>query len=225
MSRICSYFLALIIMLLATTVMAADNRWVCIEDDGIGQYYLDSKTTSYDSAANTVKFWVKYEQNSRIVNMDYYLVDISNTKYGILRSAFYQNKTYPEIKNYENVVPRNLIWPDDILEKAANIVCDNNNVKHMYPGGADRWHWLYSTEQCTYNYAPGMVFVDKEKRTVIMWTQSVYPEHGVGGVTRWVCDFNENMVEYTNSRGVYKQYVLPDTLEEAVWEKAEPYMK
>lgn len=216
---------ALIILLSTPTVIAADNRWVCIKDDSIGQFYLDSKTASYDSTTNTAKFWLKYEENTKVINMNYYLIDISNAKYGILRSAFYQNKTYPEIKNYNNVVAKYQIWPDDTLEQATNIICDNNNVKHMYSDNGNRWHWLYSTERCTYNYAPALVNVDKEKRTVLIWTQSVFPEQGIGGITQWICNLDENMIEYTNSRGVYKQYVLPDTLEEAVWEKAMSYIK
>lgn len=211
----------MMMFMFATVSFAADGRWIPIDEDGL---YVDSKTATYDADTNSIYFWTKYEQNSELINMDYHHVELNAAKECIVKGAFYQNQLYPKVRVYDDN-PNVDIWPDDAMEKAANIVCDMYGIAHMYPDTANRWKWLYSTNKRTTNYAPSMVRVDKGKNTVIVWTQGVLPDGTYTPSTKCTCYFDDNTIEYINSRGVLKQYVLPDTLEEAIFDVARTYLQ
>ncbi len=214
MKKLLILCLTMMLWLTASVSFAAKVQWVPIEgEEGL---YVDTETATYDAATSSIYFWTKYQEDSELLHMEYYHVKLDTAKECILEGMFYQNLVHPKVTIFPDK-PDVDVWPDDVVEKAANIVCDQYGIAHVYPDRANRWTWLYSSKGHSTQYAPDMVKVDKENNTVTIWTQEKLQDSNRTYVTRCICHLADNTIEYTNLKGVWTKEVQPDTLEEKIF--------
>ena len=222
MQKLLILCLVMVLSMVASTALAEEVRWAPIEgEEGM---YVDTETATYDAKTNSIYFWTKYEEAAELINMDYWHVDLNTAQDCVVQGLFYQNLVYPKVNIYPDK-PNVDVWPDDVIEKAANMVCDRQGAPRMYPAPDNRWKWLYTAPKRTTEYAPEMIRVNEADHTVVVWTQDILPDGSRTGSTKWICYIYEKAIEYINAKGVLKQEVQPDTLEDRIFTVARRYFE
>lgn len=213
--------LAIIITVISSTVSAENLRWKPL-DDNLDTYW-DMQTAKYNSNNNTITFWIKEMDDDKLFSMEQCIVDLKSCKYATICLVMYENGT-PTVRTYEYVKPLKEICPDGVIEKISNQVCDLYHLKHMHKD-EDRWRYLYDDGKYIIYYAPEWISVNNRDMTVMLWVHKVSKDGTESIPYKWICNFKNNVIEYMGAQFPIKRYVVPDTLEEVIWNKASTYIK
>lgn len=213
-------FMALIfffsILCTAGAAYAAD-RWVYMgKEEGMEGYY-DTQTARYDRSGNAVTYWFRWTTDGKPSSLDYITVDLSTKEYSMPKYAVYQKygnpKIYTNTAGYVSPVP-----PDSTIEKTVDAICDAYRVPHMYPNKEHRWTWIYSDDRKDIYLANDAYSVNGIDSKVTVWIKETYLS-GWTGVFRCIVDLDGQTIE-EHTKGVATVAVLPDTMEEAIYNKA-----
>lgn len=200
----------------ATTSYGAD-RWVYMgKEEGMEGYY-DTRTAHYDPAGHTITYWFRWMRDGKPAILDYITVDLTSKEYSMPKYAVYQKSGNPRI--YTNTAgPADPVPPDSIIEKTADAICDANGISTMYPDKEHRWTWIYSDDRKNVSLASDAFSVDRINAKVTVWIQEK-DLSGWTGVFRCIVDLDNQTIE-EHTKGVATVAVLPDTMEEAIYNKA-----
>lgn len=201
----------------AGTSYAAD-RWVYIgKEEGMEGYY-DTRTAHYDPAGNTVTYWFRWMRDGKPAILNYITVDLASREYSMPKYFVYQKygdpKMFTDTAKYKSPVP-----PDSRMEDIADKICDQYRIPHMYPGRAHRWIWFYADSEKDLYMANDAYTIDNDGSRIKVWIKEKFLNGG-SDVYKCIVDFNNDMVVVEHYKGPRNVPVLPDTPEEAIYNKA-----
>ncbi|WP_294024908.1 hypothetical protein [uncultured Megasphaera sp.] len=207
-----------LMVIISTSVVLAntqDSRWKwCNSTDHYSMYY-DTQTLKYDEANQAVKVWIKVENEKGEITSE------------LLTLISYRDKTETTLQSYlfKNGYPRpfnrginvtNPIVPDSSIELLANKVGAQFNLKPVYPGGPNRWKWVYSTSNQTISIATDCERYDSSSNTHTVWVKFT-DLNGFHYVTPYYCNFTDETIHSLTGTPTT---ILPDTKEEYIYNTA-----
>lgn len=169
-------FLCLLIFILCNTCFAStDSRWV-----STGYHYMehveeqfDSQTIKYDSNTHSITGWIRCGRKYGTDQfMQIYQVKIFLDKKTYRALNEYQLNNFGSYQKISDGWGEYLVEPDSTVEKLANMGCDANGISRMYPGGTNRWVWVFSTDHYTCTAAQDMIQKGTQNHIVKFLAQS-----------------------------------------------------
>lgn len=209
--------LCLLVIISASVVLAntQDSRWKWYYSTAVDSMYYDTQTLKYDEPNQAVKVWVKTEDlkgqktSERLILISYR--DKTETS---LQNYFFKNG-YPHLYNMGKI-NTNVIYPDSTIESLANKVGAYFNLKPIYPGGPNRWKWVYSTSTYTLSIATDCERYDPESNTHMIWIKSTTLK-GSYYIDTYYCNFSDETIRRAYGK---PKPVVPDTIDEYIYNAA-----
>ena len=218
-------FLCLIIFISYNTCFAStDSRWI-----STGYHYMEhveeqfeSQTIKYDARTNSIIGWIRCERKygtDQFVQMYQVQIFLDKKTYRFLNE--YQLNDYGGYQKISDSWGSELlVGPDSTVEQLANMGCDANNIARMYPGGKDRWVWVFSTDRYTCTVAQDTIQKDIKNHIVRFFIKKkVLPDrsysYGYDDVCLISCDLQNDMITTSHTGNMGKwNLVLPDSTDE-----------
>lgn len=199
---------------------ATTDRWQYLRQTEGWDVYYDNQTATYNDQAKTMTFWLGFKSNGKFDFMRQIQVNLVNRTYHDLLRTEIGSTGFAQTKRVNNHYESN-ITPGNFVEKACDQLCDRFHIERLSAANGARWKWLTSTDKYTVNYATDRVEIDTMHKTVVIWVQKTYLDGHKNDAEKYICDLNNQTVEYYGSKGYFKEIVSPDSFLEIVWNKAQ----
>lgn len=215
--------LAVLLLLLIWTlpVMAQEEgKWQRLTTPSQYSYYLDLNSIEYDARLRQVSFWQKVVYpNSVAGSYSLYRVDINFKDKTSRASAYAFIKNNQTVEQHTMKNAYSYITPDSTREVEANVLAEKFGLAKIYPQDAGRWRWIKATDKNSLYVLSKAVSSDKEN--CYIWVKYV-PVKGNPWRMRYACSLTQRALGF-KTYPLYKtkmKQVLPDTLEEAIYNAA-----
>lgn len=183
---------ALLIFCSSSFAEQLDSRWKFFGSSNFNSYF-DTKTIEYDPSNQIATVW------TTDVNKE------GEKEYEWKIKISYKTKEYTyvyyihHIKLGKETVTSSLPWkekwdaiiPDSEPEALANSVASILHINPIYPGGADRWKWVHSTDQYSLYIAKDTLEYDPLTATYTIWAKQIYLD-GFSPYSQFEVDLNGN---------------------------------
>lgn len=184
---------ALLIFCSSSFAEQLDSRWKFFSSFSNFNCYFDTKTIEYDPSNQIATVWTtevneegekEYEWKIKISYKTkedirvYYIHHINLGKETVTSSMPWKGKW-------------SAISPDSQSEALANSVASILHINPIYPGGADRWKWVHSTDQYSLYIAKDTLEYDPLTATYTIWGKQIYLD-GLSPYSQFEVDINGN---------------------------------
>lgn len=184
---------ALLIFCSSSFAEQLDSRWKFFGPFSNFNSYFDTKTIEYDPSNQIATVWItdvnkegekEYEWKIKISYKTkedtpvYYIHHINLGKDTVTSSMPWKEKW-------------DAISPDSRSEALANSVASILHINPIYPGGADRWKWVHSTDQYSLYIAKDTLEYDPLTATYTIWAKQIYLD-GFSPYSQFEVDLNGN---------------------------------
>jgi hypothetical protein len=172
-----------------------DPRWKWYSSTSDGSDYFDTNTIEYDADSQIATVWTtdvnkegekEYEWKIKISykTKEYTPVYcIHHIKLGLGKETV--TSSIPWKEKWDAIIP------DSESEALANSVASILHINPIYPGGADRWKWVHSTDQYSLYIAKDTLEYDPLTATYTIWAKQIYLD-GFSPYSQFEVDLNGN---------------------------------
>lgn len=183
---------ALLIFCSSSFAEQLDSRWKFFGSSNFNSYF-DTKTIEYDPSNQIATVWttdvnkegekeyewkIKISYKTKEYTYVYYIHHINLGKETVTSSLPWKEKW-------------DAIIPDSQSEALANSVASILHINPIYPGGADRWKWVHSTDQYSLYIAKDTLEYDPLTATYTIWAKQIYLD-GFSPYSQFEVDLNGN---------------------------------
>ncbi|MGN8758812.1 hypothetical protein [Acidaminococcus fermentans] len=184
---------ALLIFCSSSFAEQLDSRWKFFCSFSNFNCYFDTKTIEYDPSNQIATVWttdvnkegekefewkIKISYKTKEDTTVYYIHHIKLGKETVTSSIPWKEKW-------------DAISPDSRSEALANSVASILHINPIYPGGADRWKWVHSTDQYSLYIAKDTLEYDPLTATYTIWAKQIYLD-GFSPYGQFEVDLNGN---------------------------------
>lgn len=184
---------ALLIFCSSSFAEQLDSRWKFFYSFSNFNCYFDTKTIEYDPSNQIATVWTTDVNKEGEKEYEWKIKISYKTKEDT--TVYYIHHINLGKETVTSLLPWKEKWdaisPDSRSEALANSVASILHINPIYPGGADRWKWVHSTDQYSLYIAKDTLEYDPLTATYTIWAKQIYLD-GFSPYSQFEVDLNGN---------------------------------